>query len=77
MDHKERIKRMAVEAGAKPLSGYLTNKPDVEFLERFAALVAEDCAKLGEEWADAVDPLKHPSAYATAKEIRARFGLGE
>ena len=42
-DMQDRIKELAIEAGAKPFSGYLNNKPDMEFLGRFAQAIAREC----------------------------------
>lgn len=63
---QDRIKELAIEAGAKPFSGYLNNKPDMEFLERFAQAIARECAEIATE-AEPQSGIRH--------EIYARFGL--
>ena len=76
MDHKEHIKRMAVEAGGVPMRENCLDaeafpwgvEMEIGTLERFAQAVARECAKLCD------DDGTLDAAYC-AQAIRARFGL--
>lgn len=70
-DMQELIKRLAVEAGAKPWSGYLNNKADMNFLDRFAQAVARECAGIVE----AKSVSSYRATELAANAIRARFGI--
>ena len=72
--NREDIIRMAREAGGWKQWEARVMTPQV--LERFAALVAaaerEACAKVCEEYQDAVDRHRWPNGYECADAIRAR-----
>jgi hypothetical protein len=79
---KQLIERLAREAGANMSTGSLAGHPLTAFpdgsLERFATLVAEECAKIiqvrGNRWDDAK---ARAAAEEVADAIRARFGALE
>jgi len=64
---KELIERLAREAGVEAV-GYWTSEP--QGLERFAALIAEECAKIVET---ASDYLQNSTFDGAAAAIRATF----
>lgn len=70
---RDDVIRLAKEAGDDVEH---TLPSDIDFLVRFAALVAaherEECAKVCESMQDAVDRHKRPNGYACAASIRER-----
>lgn len=72
---QEHIMRLAVEAGAKPWSGYLNNKPDQAFLIAFAQAVARECEALVMQSAKDNPVMGASACYGAAQAIRTRFGL--
>ena len=71
---RDDIIRMAREAGFVTLS--INEETWIPYLDRFAGLVAaaerEACAKVCEEYQDAVDRHRWPNGYECADAIRAR-----
>lgn len=85
-DMQDRIKELAIEAGAKPFSGYLNNKPDMEFLGRFAQAIARECVEIcmarslrpmptNDGWSENEWDLIQGACELDAVEIEHRFGL--
>ena len=79
--NRDDIIRMAREASNNAKDALLENDDDiallyVDELERFAGLIAvaerEACAKVCEEYQDAVDRHRWPNGYECADAIRAR-----
>ena len=73
------IERLAKEAGLIAVNPKFTQGPPIEQLAKFAALIAEECAKECEEQADSSRELGNTQAMLAADEcaaaIRAKFAL--
>ena len=72
-EHTDRIKQMAQEAGFPSMTVDNLSQQDAERLSRFAQLVAEDCARVGDLYG--MPDGASTAAIHIAEAIRARYSL--